>query len=168
MQFTRHIPTKGDRALEALVIACFFGIIVLLALRQVPSQNREMIAGGLGAASTLVMLVAKSLWERNGATAAIAENTREAIAKIPPAGSAVDQPADTSAGIPADPEPLIPAASNEGPEIKQAEPLDLSGHITATGVPAGFVGAGTLATMSTIHAPIRPNSATPRETEIME
>lgn len=74
----------SDTALEALVLAGFFILVILLIFKTVPSQNREMVAAALGTLATLAVLVGKSLWERRGATGTVGEIAEAAVDKLPP------------------------------------------------------------------------------------
>jgi hypothetical protein len=91
-RFTRH---GADTALEFVLLVGFIAIVAGLMFKVVPTENKEQFAQGQGALIVIVTLIAKSLWERRGnegaaaeASAIRAETTRDAVAKLPPPGTA--------------------------------------------------------------------------------
>lgn len=85
----------ADTALEGMVIVGFLVLVGMLMFKVIPPDNKEQFGAAQGALIVLVTLIGKSLWERRGneavtaqTTAANAEIARDAVAKLPPVGTA--------------------------------------------------------------------------------
>lgn len=91
-RFARH---GSDTFLEGAIIVGFIAVLFVLLFKEVPDKNKEQFAQFGGAMIVLVTLIGKSLWERRGSEGAAAETsavraeiTRDAVAKLPPVGTA--------------------------------------------------------------------------------